>query len=216
MMRQSQPFTSAFAILSPQRPDVSAAEKKLRKMTTWRPGWSFGEGKAISIAAVRGAGGILALGAALDYCVDVFPDLDGGCSVGLYRADIKLEVSVDGDGALLALVGERGRGFDYQEMFERIDRPSRSVVEGVLEAYAAVIRPSWSSSAFWTSDNMTLRPVGSETGSSGTPRARREPSHPTTGAESQSSPSRVRVPMDPVTAFVYIAANTTATLPLSR
>ena len=84
---------------------------------------------------------------------DVFPNLDGGCAIAVYRDDKRLEISISPDGRLDLRI-EKGIGFQFENVFE----PAEDVTFDVALRHIIHLLEDerWKLSVFSTSGSSTV------------------------------------------------------------
>ena len=178
---------------SVQRAELQEIQQRLRRMTELQPGWSYGEGQAVSPKATRTAENLVKKILRLGLDADVFPNLDGGCAAVAYQGETSIEVSVSAKGVLKTATTERGIGPRF-EVVERSTRPTNGYVTQALNKLAGSGsgEVEWMSSGCWTSS--TTIAEGSDFGIWSIETPHSHPAHPprqTARAVSQSSGFRV-------------------------
>jgi hypothetical protein len=133
--------------------------RKLRGFADLPEGWSHGEGIAVSGPAIRCAEDFVQSGVAMQLDVDVFPGLNGDCSVAFYDGPKSVEVIVHSNGTLAALHVEHGVGFGYKTI-EAKDAPSYAET---MKRILALLPEAWKSPASFRSFSSTSTSAGSQT-----------------------------------------------------
>lgn len=149
------PYASIYSVLettSNLEESRKRLTKKLRRFSELPMNWSHGEGVPVTPSAISEAELLIVVASDLGLQADVFPNLDGGCAVAVYRGDERLEISVNPD-CLYEVKIERGIGMNFDTIY--VDKkPSR------LDAIKALIgfrNHVWSLGS-WIFDS-TIEPV---------------------------------------------------------
>lgn len=173
--------TSAVVLFATDVTDMGAdaMTRKLQGFAHLRPGWSFGEGVAVSGDAISVAAGLLKWASQLTLKADVFPGLEGECMVTFYRGDDAVRVIVYPDRTdSFGLRIERGRGPDFTNVVEPSEHVSRGDVYKHVVRLLANDEHAWILRAYYTSGTTTRQLVGSSTSFSKIQVATVRPAHP--------------------------------------
>ena len=163
-------FKSALNVLfttSATEDNRLALTRKLHQMSQLAEGWSHGEGGPVSEGSISVAESFVRFGSELGLKADVFPGLDGGCSVAFYREDESVEVSINSEATALSLAVEKGIGFDYIEVVPQSEDVETEYVLACILSLRDIER--WKLSVFSTSDYLTETVSDSRTSSTETP-----------------------------------------------
>lgn len=143
--------------------------RKLRAFGTLPAGWNHGEGGPVSPEAIRLAQVFVDLAISLQLAADVFPGINGDCSVTYHRDDKSVEVVVNAIGApdSLGLHVEQGCGFQFQSILER----DATNYDEVVSEISKLLTSEWKSRASSRFGSSTQSRVAFQTWSSSTPQA---------------------------------------------
>jgi len=142
---------------------VDPLTRKLRGLQKLEPGWNHGEGVPVAKPAARVAQRFVDIATQLQLRADVFPGIDGSCSVSFYKEDLSVEVVISSTGGKrFGLHVEKGHGYPFTTLVEREAATQGEVMEEVRKL-------AWKSLGSFLSTSSTQSSVAFQTSSSNTP-----------------------------------------------
>ena len=110
--------------------------KKVRAMASLPIGFSHGEGIPVSKSAISTAEELIVLASELELDADVFPNMDGGCAVAVYKKEERVEVSISRDGNKFDCRIEHGIGFQFDDVVPPMENVNFSkAIEQILKLW---------------------------------------------------------------------------------
>src|SRR6185295_4896065 len=141
----------------------SPVVRKIRAFAGLPNGWSHGDGVPVAHEAIQIAERFIDVASLLQLKVDVFPGVNGDCSVTFYEGTKTVEVVVRPENLqTFGLHVERGLGFQF---LVDVDKDDATVSEA-LDHIRGLVPIAWKSSAFCPSVSSTQERVDFRTSSS--------------------------------------------------
>ncbi|MEQ1935172.1 MAG: hypothetical protein ABL962_15030 [Fimbriimonadaceae bacterium] len=116
--------------------------RKLRSFRQLPQGWSHGVGVPLGADALRVAEQFTVLSSQLQLKADVFPGVNGECSVAFYAGERTVEVIIDPERTdRFGLHVEQGHGFDFARVVANDD----ATLEEAVVQITALVPQTWKS-----------------------------------------------------------------------